>query len=504
MNIREISDVFKDTANQITALKSYNFGWASDRTRSSNTEDYQELNEFPRVFFSVPTIIGSDQTRKQDTYQVTLFFDDLLGYDNDGDADLTLQIDKWAALQEYANYFVQRLNKVKQSILPNYLFIPEAPSITFDSFTGLQRMITVQLSFTLVVPTNCEPVVSKLVECIANIVTSSNLTAALKNIFELTSTLQASSSLSANLQLTKFAASSLNANASLNASALVSKFAASSLIGAGTLAADLTVTGSATLLLDLYPDAAAAYSLRKLRAAYTGSAIRVRRSSDNTEQDIGFVSGNLDESALTTFCGVGNGFVTTWYDQSGNAIDASNATAINQPQIVSSGSVILENGKPCLQFDGVNDNFTFTRGFTQPFFVSTVVKNTKAASTFPYYLDSNSTGRFLLYVESTNGIVAAAAYAPSKLVISNIIKTVQSLISVLYNTTSSFIAIDSVIAASDDIDTNSINSPIYIGSRNTNGQYMQGNYQELIFYPSNQSSNRTGIETNINTHYAIY
>jgi hypothetical protein len=244
MNIREISDVFKDTANQITALKSYNFGWASDRTRSTNTEDYQELNEFPRVFFSVPTITGSDQTRKQDTYQVTLFFDDLLGYNNEGDADLTLQLDKWAALQEYANYFVQRLNKVKQTILPNYLFIPEAPSITFDSFTGLQRMITVQLSFTLVVPTNCEPVVSKLVECIANIVTSSNLTAALKNIFELVSSLQASSSLSANLQLTRFAASSLNANASLNASALVSKFAASSLTGAGTLAAELTVTAA--------------------------------------------------------------------------------------------------------------------------------------------------------------------------------------------------------------------------------------------------------------------
>ena len=244
MNIREISDVFKDTANQITAIKSYNFGWPSDRTRSTNTEDYQELNEFPRVFFSVPTITGSDQTRKQDTYQVTIFFDDLLGYNNEGDADLTLQLDKWAALQEYANYFVQRLNKVKQSILPNYLFIPEAPSITFDSFTGLQRMITVQLSFTLVVPTNCEPVVSKLVECIANIVTSSNLTAALKNIFELASTLQASSSLSANLQLTKFAASSLNTASSLAASALVSKLAASSLTGAGTLAAELTVGGA--------------------------------------------------------------------------------------------------------------------------------------------------------------------------------------------------------------------------------------------------------------------
>jgi hypothetical protein len=42
------------------------------------------------------------------------------------------------------------------------------------------------------------------------------------------------------------------------------------------------------LLLDLYPNAAVAYSLRKLRNAYTGPAIRVRRSVDNADQDFGF------------------------------------------------------------------------------------------------------------------------------------------------------------------------------------------------------------------------
>ena len=35
-------------------------------------------------------------------------------------------------------------------------------------------------------------------------------------------------------------------------------------------------------LLDSYPNATAAYSLRKLRRAYTGDSIEVRRSSDNT------------------------------------------------------------------------------------------------------------------------------------------------------------------------------------------------------------------------------
>lgn len=114
--------------------------------------------------------------------------------------------------------------------------------------------------------------------------------------------------------------------------------------------------GGIPLLLDLYPGAAVAYSLRKLRTAYTGSAIRVRRASDNTEQNIGFDGlGNLNTSALTAFCSGTNGFVTTWFDQSGNNQNVIQAAAVSQPQIVASGSVILEGGFPAVKFDGSND-----------------------------------------------------------------------------------------------------------------------------------------------------
>lgn len=57
------------------------------------------------------------------------------------------------------------------------------------------------------------------------------------------------------------------------------------------------------LLLDTYPNAAVAYSLRKLRTAYSGSAIRVRRSSDNAEQDIAFVGNDLDTTSMLDFVG---------------------------------------------------------------------------------------------------------------------------------------------------------------------------------------------------------
>jgi hypothetical protein len=104
-------------------------------------------------------------------------------------------------------------------------------------------------------------------------------------------------------------------------------------------------------LLDAMLDMPAyAYSLRLLNTDYTGNSIRVRRSSDNAEQDIGFTAdGELDTSALLTFVGAGNGFVTTWYDQSGNGYNATQTIASAQPRIVNAGVVETTSaGKPTL------------------------------------------------------------------------------------------------------------------------------------------------------------
>jgi uncharacterized protein (TIGR02145 family) len=88
-----------------------------------------------------------------------------------------------------------------------------------------------------------------------------------------------------------------------------------------------------------------AYSLRKLSACYTGNAIRVIRSSDNTQQDIGFdANGNLNQTALLAFAGSGSAFVAIWYDQSGNG---RNATTQNNGdnQIVNNGVINTFNGR---------------------------------------------------------------------------------------------------------------------------------------------------------------
>ena len=109
-----------------------------------------------------------------------------------------------------------------------------------------------------------------------------------------------------------------------------------------------------------------AYALRKLRAGYAGSAIRVRRSSDSTERDIGFVSGSLDTASLLAFCGSGDGLVSKWYDQSGLAQDTVQAVAAQQPKIVSAGAVTVmpnSTAKPAMQLAGSPQQFLVNESF---------------------------------------------------------------------------------------------------------------------------------------------
>ena len=94
-------------------------------------------------------------------------------------------------------------------------------------------------------------------------------------------------------------------------------------------------------VLDLVATAAlAAYSIRKVRSAYSGAALRVRRSSDNAEQDIGFAGNALDVTALLAFVGAGDGFVTAWYDQAGNGYHLAQAIATRQYGIVTAGAYL--------------------------------------------------------------------------------------------------------------------------------------------------------------------
>jgi hypothetical protein len=278
----------------------------------------------------------------------------------------------------------------------------------------------------------------------------------------------------------------------------------------GQTPTQLGLIGSVSLpnyVLDFYPSSQVAYSLRKLRSLYNGNAIKVRRSSDNTEQDIGFTFfGDLDTSSLLSFCGAGDGFVTTWYDQSGNANNATQSTAGNQPQIVSSGSVILENSKPTISFLSGLSGFGFAtfspttvEGFlvvkakadppltTNSGFIN-IGSNTDD-SHFPF-IDGNIYDGFGTTARKTVGNPTTPL---NQVNLYNVLSASGEWTARL-NTTQIFTTSSNVVG---------INANPKIAAKNIS--FGMSNFiSEFIIYPSNQSANRSGIESNINLYYAIY
>lgn len=253
-------------------------------------------------------------------------------------------------------------------------------------------------------------------------------------------------------------------------------------------------------LMDSYSGAAAAYSLRKVYSTYEGSAINVRRSSDNATQDIGFDGYILDEAALLSFVGAGDGYVTTWYDQSGNGNDATQSTASNQPQIVSSGSTITFNGKSGVDF-GAGDLLTCTlsTAITQPSTYYTVFENAQAAGTQRHYVEISDPN----YVIGKSVLDKPFQYAGTFLYGATTLTTgAQYLQSGLFNTSSSILRLNGAQDASGNNGALTSATAMSIGGNGANP--IIGIIQEYIAYNTDESSEFSNVESKINTYYNIY
>lgn len=130
----------------------------------------------------------------------------------------------------------------------------------------------------------------------------------------------------------------------------------------------------------------AACWIARLLGAYSGPLIRVRRSSDNAEQNIGFaVGGALDTAVLATFVGGGSAFVTRVYDQSGAANDLVQATTTKQPRIVNAGTY-----DGFLRFDGTDDCLTSVNPSGTPSGMSAFIKGNLPSTPTQVLLESGS------------------------------------------------------------------------------------------------------------------
>lgn len=220
-------------------------------------------------------------------------------------------------------------------------------------------------------------------------------------------------------------------------------------------------------ILDTVPGASLALSLRKLRSAYTGYCIRIRRSSDNAELDIGFVNNVVDIATILTFIGAGSGYIVIWYDQSISNNSVSCSSALHQPLFVINSGITL-NIKPSLFF-----NFSFlwknTILYPQPNTLVSLVKDISVNNAYYSAIFDGISSRNMLYTfENKTNI--GANYAD----IANYVKTTPW--ASFYNLSGIFKGVDSKLYENGVIKVSGVN----IGSQGLQG-FVVGSTNQLYY-----------------------
>jgi len=282
---------------------------------------------------------------------------------------------------------------------------------------------------------------------------------------------------------------------------------------------------AASFLLDDYPGAVAAYSVRRLSSSYSGSCIEAYRVSDGATQDIGFdADGLIDTAAIVTFASGGEVRVRTWYDQSGNGFDGVQSTSANQPIIYDGSALIEDNGIAAIRFKnqdntGVNRWFDAgdngdTTGDISVFSVlnhrnsslsnqlgGPITKSKFAAGASRWAIQPTQ----IIYVDSANSstVITNQTSQNTQILFTGIALGGDS--TTMYENGVAKANTGSLSGSAGD-NSQHLLIGAYGDSAGTGGAHdsMRGVMQEAIYYNSDQSSNRSGIESNINSEYLIY
>lgn len=280
-----------------------------------------------------------------------------------------------------------------------------------------------------------------------------------------------------------------------------------------------SATPATPLLLDLYPNSTAAYSLRKLTNAYGGAAIRVRRSSDNAESDIGFVANVLDTASLLSFCSATDGFVVKWYSQvGGSTYDVLQTTALKQPKIVASGVLNTLNLLASCNFISASSTGLCTSAGVSvqngEFLACAVGLVTPTAPANCSILDQDD-------LALTNGRVAQYIYKSSNVVRNLFFNTAGSFTTVnspTVSTNTQYVFKTSKVGTQIRAGLNSgaNNTATYLGTPRTtlvklglgsitsnSQEFLDGQIQEVVMFSGDNSSNEANIVNNIKAYYGI-
>lgn len=265
--------------------------------------------------------------------------------------------------------------------------------------------------------------------------------------------------------------------------------------------------GGAVYALDNVPAPSVAYSLRQLKTGVT-NVVRVRRDSDNAEQD--FTAVQVTDGTLTTFVGAGNGYVHTLYDQSGNGNNAVNTDTARQPLVVISGVLVTENGKPMVDYQSTVGNVL---NITTPISYAT---NTAYSFFGNGTKLSNGNSSFLggasgsLQFRYSSGVTALRQGVAQILTFPTPASTGHFAVSYRVNATNQEVTVN-------DTYNNGVGSGVVSGaggftntiqcvgaSASGGSEDFEGKMGDFILYDTDQWSNQAIIQDAINDYYDIY
>jgi hypothetical protein len=259
-------------------------------------------------------------------------------------------------------------------------------------------------------------------------------------------------------------------------------------------------------LLDAYSGSVGAYSLQQLSAANL-DVVRVRRSSDSAELD--FNAAEVTDGTLTAWTGANDGFAAKWYDQSGNANHLLSAADSNQPKIVSAGALVAGG----LDFDGSDDYLSVGSGIIGDDFGVFAVASSDNANGAGGVWESkyapNANYRVVGYLDTRatpQRHSNFAADSTSRLIdlSSQLSASTKYLHTTIADSNDMTGYIDGVLVNSVSIVTAATGNDFVVGRQEAGLLYLDGQIAELIVYAADKSSDRSGIEANINNRQGVY
>ena len=279
--------------------------------------------------------------------------------------------------------------------------------------------------------------------------------------------------------------------------------------------------GTGYIVDDYSPEAA--WSLREIASAYVGvDIIEVERSSDSATSF--FTATEITDGTLTTWVGAGNdGRVITLVDQTGGGNDLVDTNSVDRPRIVISGSLVTDGGLPAMDYAGASESSVQLRtAATNSWLAGTdfsvfCVANSDDASRVQYVWSNSllTTGKKrAVYQSATNQLNFIFWSSPAPPNLGSWSSGSQSVISTIASgmLTGETYNIDFWVdgsaqtGASGSGQLTPDNSYFFVGERGVGNQLNQdfdGKIAECIVFASDQSANRSAIDSNIIAHYNI-